>query len=132
MKMLSGILCFAALLAAGCANDAPGDEEEAPKPPIAFVGETPDEFAGTWKTADGRSTYQLKVGGTYALDSKVSVPGRAPIDSHLEGEWRIKGDTMLFRDGRGDVVPYRFELKGDSLELSLTGRLKNKTKLKRQ
>lgn len=132
MKLLTGFICLAALSGLGCASPSDAEEDDAPKPHVVFEGDVPDRFAGTWKTEDGKSTYQLKRDGSYVLDSKVNVPGRVPIDSHLEGEWRVKGERMLFRDGQGDVVPYLFKIEGDALELSLTGRLKNVTKLKRK
>ena len=105
---------------------------EAEKPLVAFEGNPDPQFAATWKSADGRSTYQLARDGTYKLDSKISVQGRAPFNSHLEGDWKVKDDRMLFRDKSGVAVPYAYELKGDTLTLSLTGSLKNKTILKKQ
>jgi len=99
---------------------------------VPFTGKVDPRFVGTWKTDNGMSTYQLKEDGAYVLDSTIRVQGQAPIQSHLEGEWRLDGDRLLFKDGNGNVVPYAFTIKDDTLELGLTGKLKTKTVLKRQ
>jgi hypothetical protein len=115
----------------GCqAEEASLDDLKAPK--AAFEGDVPERFAGTWKSEDGISTYRLETDGTYELHSKIRVQRGDPIDSRMQGEWRVKGDRMLFRDERGDVVPYAYALEDGRLELSLTGRMKSKTVLKRQ
>lgn len=130
MKIAFALVCLAVMLFAGACG---ADDSEDPMPAkVAFEGNIPDTYVGLWKTHDGMSTYELQSDGKYVLNSKIRVQGRDPIDSHLEGEWRVNGDRMLFKDGRGDVVPYAFALEGDTLELSLTGNLKNKTVLKRQ
>lgn len=130
---LSFGLGFAVALIVNFSCTSPNDElVPEPRPVTAFEG-TPDEkFAATWKTTDGMSTYVLEKDGKYKLDSTIPVRGQSPIRSKTEGEWRIKDGRMLFKDPQGNVVPYALKLEGDTLELSLTGRMKAKTVLKKQ
>jgi hypothetical protein len=132
MKLIFSVICFAVIAGLGCSEGDGAESDEPIRQKIAFEGEPQDRFAGTWKSADGVSTYKLNKDGSYELDSKIKVQGRGPIESHLKGEWRVQADRLLFRDQRGDVVPYAYSITGDTLELSLTGRLKSKTVLKRK
>jgi hypothetical protein len=115
---------------AGCNSDEDGIEPE--KPPVAFEGKPEPQYAATWKTQDDRSVYQIAPDGTYKVDTKISVKGRDPFNSHLEGEWKVNGSQMLFRDKNGAVTPYNMESKGNTLTLTLTGAMKNKTVLLKQ
>lgn len=126
-------LCFCAcllVLAGGCAVEA--DSSATQGNSVPFKGVAEERFAGTWKTTNGVSVYELLKDGTYKLESKIAVRGQAPFTSRLQGEWRVSGDRMLFKDGNGNVVPYAFVLNGDTLTLTLTGMMKNKTVMKRQ
>lgn len=124
-------LALSLLSGFGCTS--PNDElVPAERPVTAFEGTPDGKFVGTWKSTDGVSTYQLEKDGKYKLDSNIPVRGQSPIQSKSEGEWRVNGDRMIFKDPQGNVVPYSFKLEGETLELSLTGRMKAKTVLKRQ
>ncbi len=127
------VLLAAALaggLLVGCHS---GDDELAPdRPPVAFEGKPEPQYAATWKTQDNRSVYQIAADGTYKVDTKVSVKGQAPFNSHLEGEWKVNGAQMLFKDKNGAVTPYAMDQKGNTLTLTLTGAMKNKTVLLKQ
>ena len=54
------------------------------------------------------------------------------MKTHSEGEWRATDDAILFRDAAANVVPYSFELKGDTLTFISMGTLKSRTVLKKQ
>ena len=132
MKHLPVFLATALAAAglAGCHSDEDGAEPE--KPPVAFEGKPDPQYAATWKTQDKRSVYEIVADGTYKVDTKVVTKGQAPFNSHLEGEWKVNGTQMLFRDKNGAVTPYAIDLKGNTLTLTLTGALKNKTVLLKQ
>ncbi len=132
MKIFSLIVSVFAITIIGCGTSPDDELVEPTAMKVEFKG-TPDErFVATWKSTNGVSTYVFEKAGTYKLDSKIVVKGQSPINSHLEGEWRLDGDRMLFRDGSGNVVPYSYKLNGDTLELALTGKMKAKTVLKKQ
>ncbi len=116
-------------LLAGCQGSE--DEGGVPeKPPVAFEGKTDPRFEGKWKTADGKSTYDIRRDGTYSFNGKVSTQG-GTFDNKFEGAWLIKEELMLFKDGQGNVVPYKFTLDGNKLTLALTGSLKRESVLTR-
>lgn len=115
---------------AGCNSDEDGIEPE--KPLVAFEGKPEPQYAATWKTQDDRSVYQIGEDGTYKVDTKVTTKGQAPFNSHLEGEWKVNDKLMLFRDKNGAVTPYIIDLKGNTLTLTLTGSMKNKTVMVKQ
>jgi hypothetical protein len=123
------LVTCAALSTVGCNKE---DLDEVEKPPLAFEGKPEPKFAATWKTPDGNSTYQFADDGKYILDSLVSVKGQSRMKTHSEGEWKVNGDRMLFRDQSGNVVPYAYEMKDKTLTLTLTGSMKNKTVLNKQ
>lgn len=131
MKTRTEWICLAGILGFGCSGMGNEISESKPNASVAFEGKVDERFTGTWKSADGVSTYQLKKDGTYELESKIPVAGQGPIHSHLEGEWKVQKDKFLFRDGQQNVVPYAYTFEDGVLELSLTGRLKTKTVLKR-
>lgn len=106
-------------------------EDEAIAKAIPFEGSVDPKFVGKWKSPDRDSRYEFLKDGKYVADSIIQVKGRDPIKSHLEGQWKVSNDRMLFRDAAGTVVPYIYTLKGDELELSLTGKMKTKTRLRR-
>lgn len=116
----------------GC---APTDDEivGVDKTSVAFKGEPDKRFVGTWKSTSIDSTYKLAENGTYALHSRVKMPGGpGMINADSKGEWRLDGDKLLFKDAQGNVVPYDYTLVGDTLTFTSTGKMKNKTELKLQ
>ncbi|CAN5411545.1 hypothetical protein BH11ARM1_BH11ARM1_03210 [soil metagenome] len=120
-----------ALLLGACASN-PDEAEDIDSKPVAFSGKVDPQFVGTWKTTNNISVYHLEKDGTYKLDSKVQVSKGPTINSHLEGKWLVDSDRMLFKDAQGNVVPYTLKLTDKTLELTLTGSMKNKTTLERQ
>ena len=132
--MRNPLLLVATLLiaAVGCSKN---EDEELPMPVatnVSFDGAPEEKYAGTWKTADGISTYFIDKSGTYKADSVIPMKGQAPMKTHIEGEWKASGEQLLFKDAKGNVVPFSCKLDGDTLELSLTGSMKRKIVMKRQ
>ena len=120
------------VVVSGC---APATDELVPadKPAVAFKGEADKKFVGVWKSTTVDSTYKLSADGAYQLHSRVKMPGGpGMIDADSAGEWRLDGDKLLFKDAQGNVVPYEYKLDGDNLSLISTGKMKNKTELKKQ
>lgn len=75
----------------------------------------------------------MSINGTYQLHSRVKMPGGpGMIDADSKGEWRLKDKQLIFKDAQGNVVPYDYTLEGDTLTFVSTGKMKNKTVLKKQ
>jgi hypothetical protein len=130
-RLSSCLVLGAVLFAAGCAGDDSDDIALTEKPPVAFDGKPDSRFAAVWKTANGASTYTLKEDGGYTIEGKVQTPGGS-FDNKSAGSWGAKDDVLLFKDEKGNVVPYRYALEGKKLKLTLTGSLKRETVLVRQ
>jgi hypothetical protein len=122
--------CTLVPLLAGCHHD---DVEviEPDKPALTFEGAPDLKFAGAWKTTSN-SKYNLDKSGSYTLDETIHVRGNKPIDSHLTGQWAVKGDRILFKDQAGNVAQYAYAFDGTKLTLTSTGSLKSKTIMIRQ
>jgi len=120
------------IVAAGC---APPAEEitTVDSTKVAFEGAPDERFVGAWKSTSSDSTYTMSINGTYQLHSRVKMPGGpGMIDADSKGEWRLKDKQLIFKDGQGNVVPYDYTLEGDTLTFVSTGKMKNKTVLKKQ
>jgi len=125
------VACLCIICLTGC---KPKDEEilgdDTPK--IAFEGAPDAKYAGTWKTEDGISVYELESSGGYKQASHVPIPKGKPVDSHQTGNWAVKGDRMLFKDQAGNVAAYSYALAGDKLTLTTLGSMKAKTVMDRK
>ena len=115
----------------GCSKgDDGGDGEEPEKPKIALEGEAKPEFLGRWEATNGRSNYTMSADGTYKFDGKAQTPGGA-VENKFEGKWRVNGQDLLISDRDGNVMPYKFDLKGDTLVLTSKGSMAIRTELKK-
>ncbi len=131
LQFLAFIGLSSVFFAQGCKKD---DTEviEPDKPSVAFEGSPDVKYAGTWKSEVGDATYTIDKSGSYKLDQTIQVSKQKPIESHLTGNWAIKGGNMLFKDQAGNVAAYSVELSGDKLTLTSTGSLKSKTVMNRK
>jgi hypothetical protein len=121
-------LALAACVLCGC--PAP-EEEEGAKPAIAFSGKPDARFVGVWKVTPGDMTYTFEESGHYIIDGTITNQGKK-MKNHTEGQWSVDGDRFLIRDSQNNVVPYKYDLKNDSLTLALTGSMKAETKMVKQ
>ena len=127
MKRPHLLSVLAAVLVAGCHSEPPED----PGPPkIPFEGEVDKRLVGKWKADLSNSLYTFGPDGTYELKAKVRTPG-GEMNTESKGEWKVKGDEVLFRDTGGNVVRYALAYKESQMTLALTGTMKRETKLNR-
>jgi hypothetical protein len=127
--------CHSLVLAAGLVLAVTGcqsSEEGVPtddRPKVVFEGKPDERFVAVWNSKEtAGNAYTIKGDGTYSYKGVVFMQGKK-IDNQFEGEWLVNGDRLLFKDKNGNVVPYAYKFEGDTLTLSLTGRLKRDTVL---
>ncbi|RYG45476.1 hypothetical protein EON79_12525 [bacterium] len=111
----------AAVLTVGCQKSEEEEFEPAIVPKtVAFEGKVDEKYAGTWVTADGKSTLGLSKDGALKVGTVTNSP-QGKKTASLDGKWLASDGSLLMKyadaSGQDTVLKYLASFEGTKLVL---------------